>query len=287
MLIACIVVQLVLRIQLATLQPHNGGSVNPRLPGRLAKVFDGTRLRVVKDVLNFLKGLVGCLREAEEHVPEHGETEDGEEQVSLPSDVGERRWDKVRKSEIESPVSGSGQGDCLASDTQRVKLRRIRPRDGTPGWRVRGHEEICASDDSLGRGARNGHGLGVRGELAWGRRTRVDSKEAGIAAHPKAHEESTDQKWETSTPVVEPDQCWDSHAYIDDVVDTRRQQSGAANAGHVEDVDNIVHCSRISVLFQCESRTKFEMLGCILMTFMPVSCDQIWVKRPIMVRLIM
>lgn len=159
--IASGIVQLVLRIQLAVLQPHDSGPVDPGLPGRLAQVLDGAGLGIVKDVRHLLEGLVGRLGEAKEDVPEHGEAKDGEEHVRLPRDVGERGRDKVRERKVEGPVARGGQGDGFATDTQGVELRGVRPRDRAPGRGVRGHKEVCAGDDSLGGRAGNGHGLGV------------------------------------------------------------------------------------------------------------------------------
>lgn len=215
------------------------------LPSRLTKVLDGTGLGVVEDFCNLLERLVGRLREEEEDVPEHGEAEHSKDDIRLPGDASERRRHEVRQRKVECPVCARAQSHSLATHSERVQLGRVGPGDRTPGWRIRSDEEISAGDDGLGRGSGHGHGLSIRVELTGLGRHRVDGKEAGVDTQPQTHEEGADEERQTTAPVVEPDQRGNCHADIDDVVDAGREQVSGANAGHVEDVDDVVHCEEL------------------------------------------
>jgi hypothetical protein len=61
-------------------------------------------LGVLEHSSNFLEWLAGCLWEGEENVDPHGNAEDTENDVSVPSDVDESRWNKETLSKIECPV---------------------------------------------------------------------------------------------------------------------------------------------------------------------------------------
>ncbi len=60
-------------------------------------------------------------------MPEHGEAEDGEQDVRLPADAGERRGNKVCEGEVESPVGRCGEGDGLSTDALRVEFGWVSP----------------------------------------------------------------------------------------------------------------------------------------------------------------
>ena len=72
----------------------------------------------------------------------HGRAESSEDGIGFPGNVGKSRRNKVGKGKVESPVGGSAEGNGLSTETERVQLRGIGPRNGTPGGREGGDEEI-------------------------------------------------------------------------------------------------------------------------------------------------
>lgn len=72
------------------------------LPGGSTDVADA--LGVLEHSGDFLKRLPGRFREAKEDVKPHGNAEDTEDNVGVPSDVDEGGRNEVAKSEVESPV---------------------------------------------------------------------------------------------------------------------------------------------------------------------------------------
>lgn len=86
----------------------SGVSSNTGLPCRRSQVPKTSRCRIIKDFFDFFKWLLTRLREKEQDVDEHGETEDAEHDVDFPADVGEGRWDEVGECEVEDPVCGRG-----------------------------------------------------------------------------------------------------------------------------------------------------------------------------------
>ena len=97
-----------------------------------------------EDLVNFFKSPTSGLGEAEEDVDGHGSAETTKDEISLTLDVFllrvsfllangignasyKCRGDKVRQSKIEDPVRSSGDGNSLASNSEREQLRRIYP----------------------------------------------------------------------------------------------------------------------------------------------------------------
>lgn len=234
--------ELLLIADLVALPSDSRGTVVPGLPGRLADVLDGTGASVVKHVRHFLEGLVGSLGEEEVHMPEHGKTENGEYEVRLPGNTGECGGNEVGEGEVESPVTAGGQGNSLATDSQRVQLWGVGPRDRPPGGSIRRDEQVRRSNDSLGGAPGNRHGFSVGRELARSGGPRVDSEHTSVDRHPQTHKCSTDQQGGTTTPAVQPDQGGDSHEDINNVVNTRRQKITVTEVSHFEDIANVVHC---------------------------------------------
>lgn len=83
----------------------------------------------VKYCVNLLKSLAGSLRVHEEDVNSHSEAEDTKDDVGAPLNVGERRRDKERESEVESgrSVSGSLSIDSKVTYAQLVAAARPTP----------------------------------------------------------------------------------------------------------------------------------------------------------------
>lgn len=86
--------QLLLEINLPSLQTCSA-SINVCLPSWSTDVFDATRSSIIKDLDNFFQRFLTRLREQEEDVDEHGKTEDSEDDVDLPSNVGEGRGHEI------------------------------------------------------------------------------------------------------------------------------------------------------------------------------------------------
>jgi len=99
---ASLPLKLLLGIHLAPLDAPRA-SVDVGLPSWSADILDAAWSGVIKDLLNFFEGFLASLREQEEHVEEHCNAEDAEDNVDFPSDVGECWWHKVSQSEVECP----------------------------------------------------------------------------------------------------------------------------------------------------------------------------------------
>lgn len=115
----------------ASFEAGGAAARDPGLPGRSPDVFDA--LGVLEDGLGLLEGLARRLGEQEEDVDEHGDEEDGEDEVRLPLDVGKGLGDEEAQRRVEGPVTRRGQRDALASESQGEQLRRVGPGDWTPG----------------------------------------------------------------------------------------------------------------------------------------------------------
>jgi len=94
LLVTVMSVKLLLRVHLTPLNASCAG-INMRLPGRCTDVLDAARRGVIEDLFDFFKRLLTGLGEEEEHVEEHCYTKDTEDNVDLPSDVGECGRHKV------------------------------------------------------------------------------------------------------------------------------------------------------------------------------------------------
>lgn len=108
--------------------------VDVSLPGRSTDAFDS--VGVGEDSLNLLEGLARRLREEEEDVEEHGDTEDTEDDVRPPLNIDERWRDEVGESEVEGPVGGGSESDGFATHAEWVQLRWVDPGDWTLCWGV-------------------------------------------------------------------------------------------------------------------------------------------------------
>ena len=232
--------ELLFGIQLTALKA-DGVLVDVGLPSGRSEISDAPRGGVIEDLLDLLKKLLGGLGEQEEHVPEHAEAEDGEDNVHLPFDVLKPWWHEVRKGEVEDPVGRGAKRDGLSTNAERVEFWWIDPRDWAPGWCVRGNEEVGACNDSRGWVTGDGHRLSCVVELARGRRHGVVSEERSIDDEPSHHQEGTDKQGRTTTPSVDPEKSWNGHNHVNDELDGRGQQDVAAEAGHGEDVGDVVH----------------------------------------------
>ncbi len=102
LLLTRVPIELLLGIHLTSLQSSCAG-INVCLPGWRTKILEAARRGVIEDLLDLLKGLLGGLREDEQHVEEHCYAEDTEHDVDFPSDVGKCGRNEVGKSEVECP----------------------------------------------------------------------------------------------------------------------------------------------------------------------------------------
>ena len=123
------------------------------------------------------------------------------------------------------------------------ELRRVDPRDRTPGWRVRSDEEVGAGDDGLGSGTADlDTGLFNAVHTAWAGIGAVSGQNAGVGEKPDGHEGRTGEESGAATDAVDPDQSRDGHDHVDDVLNGRGDKQGvAAQTGHGEDVGDVVH----------------------------------------------
>lgn len=222
--------------------PLKTGSVfvDTGLPGGSTEIFDTSRLGVVEDFFNFFKWLLAGLWEEEEHVDKHGNQEDTEDDVHFPSDVGECRRHEICQSEVEGPVTGSGERDSLSTDAQWVEFWWVDPGDWTPGWCVRRNEEVGAGNDSGCWRPSNGDGLSSRWELVLVWHLSISCQETSIGKHPNHHEQGTDKHSWATTPAVNPDQSRDGHDDIDDELNGGWKKDIASQASHGEDIRDVV-----------------------------------------------
>lgn len=173
---------------------------------------------------------------------ESGNVEDTEDDVGLPGDVLESDGDKQTESGVEGPVGRGGERSTLAAKAEREQLRRVSPRDGTPGRRKRGDEEVGDGDKSLGGSARDEHRLGQVSTDTVGLGNTVDSKKTGSSEHPQCHEHGSNEKSRAATPLVHPDKSRNGHEDVDDVGNGGGEEVGLAGvASHGEDGGDVVH----------------------------------------------
>ena len=125
---------ILLEVELARLIGKSMPSADVSLPGGCAYVLDA--IGIGEDVVDLFECLASRFGEHEEHMHEHGGAEDAEDDVGLPLDVLEGWWNKVAKSEVESPVGGGCKRDSLATYAKRVEFRWVDPRDWAPRWCV-------------------------------------------------------------------------------------------------------------------------------------------------------
>jgi len=85
----------------------------------------------VEDLVHLLQGAALGLGEHEEDVDGHGDTEASEDEVGAVLDRLEKWGDSVGESKVEGPVGGSGEGDSLGTNAERVDLSGVGPGDGT------------------------------------------------------------------------------------------------------------------------------------------------------------
>jgi hypothetical protein len=82
---------------------------------------------VIEDVFDLLKRLLRGFWEEEEHMDEHGYTEDTEDDVNLPADIRESRGHEISQSKVECPVCRSRKSHSLSTDTEGVQFWRVDP----------------------------------------------------------------------------------------------------------------------------------------------------------------
>lgn len=227
-------------LDITSLQSKRSLGMLSGLPGRGTNVRNA--IGIGEDVVDFLERFTGSLREEEEGVDKHGSAEDTEDDVRLPADIGKSHGGEQTQSSVEGPVTRRGQRHSLTTHTQRVQLRRVHPRHRTPGDGVRGDEEVSRRNETLGRGTTQTHRhLRSAADTSWDDYT-VRCHDTCVRIHPDHHERRTNQERRPTAPAVHPDQGWDGHEHVDDILNRRRNQVRVtAVAGHFEHVGNIVH----------------------------------------------
>lgn len=99
-LFMCSMAQLSLNVSLLSLVRRV--SSDARLPSRSTNVLD--TIGIFKDMSRLLESLSSCLGEHEEDMNEHGDIENTEDNVTLPSNVLKRDRCEKTESSVESPV---------------------------------------------------------------------------------------------------------------------------------------------------------------------------------------
>jgi hypothetical protein len=267
-----------LRVDCAMLHCRDASVLDVRLPrGYFAQ----------KHALHILQCLASGLWEQEPDVDRHCSVEDAEDDVDFPLDVDESGGYKVGEGEVEDPICGCGERDCLAADTEREEFGRVDPRDRAPGGGVGRDEEVGAGDDGAPGGAADLPGFfrDATNATGWGCLA-VAGHEACVGVHPDGHEGGADEERPASTPSVDEDEGKDGHEDVDDVLDGGGDEvGGAGQTCHAEDVGDVYN-RRLEDQDEQVPGWKILMDIQYIMTFMPVSWDQICVKTPIWVRLI-
>ena len=174
---------------------------------------------------------------------QHGEVEDAEDEVRLPLDVDKGGRDEVAEGEVEGPVGRGSERDGLAAHTQGIKFRRVDPGDGAPGRGVGGDEEVGAGDDGLGRRAGDlPRGFRRAIHALWAGVMAVGFQEPAVGEHPRHHAQGAEEEGRATAPAVDEEEGRNSEDDVDDVLDTRGdEESITGEAGHGEDVSNVVH----------------------------------------------
>ena len=174
---------------------------------------------------------------------QHGGVEDAEDDVRLPLDVDEGGGHEVAEGEVEGPVGRGGERDGLAAHAQRVEFRRVDPGDGAPGGRVGGDEEVGAGDDGFGGGPADGPGgFGRVVDAVGAGVVAVGLEEATVGEHPGHHAQGAEEEGGAPAPAVDEEEGRDGEEDVDDVLDARGDEERVAGeAGHGEDISNVVH----------------------------------------------
>ena len=228
------------------------------LPRRRANVWQS--VGVFEDKLYLLESLASSLREEEGDVEQHDKIEDSKDHVHLPSDGLKCRGDERCQCRVERPVGRRCESDSFSADAQRIDLRRVDPRDWTPGGGVAGDEEVGASDEPLCCRAVNQHGLLRHVVNATGNDFSSAAHHACVCEHERHHQESADDEWPAAAPAVHPDQSRDGHDNVDDVLNRRGEKVGVARvACHAKDVGDVCS-SMVSKLFLAIHRATHSTL---------------------------
>ncbi|ANB14372.1 hypothetical protein AWJ20_5345 [Sugiyamaella lignohabitans] len=186
----------------------------------------------------------GILREQEENVDDHSNTEDTENDVGLPGDVGESTGNKQGQSEVKDPVERSTDTVGKSSLSKREDFRAVNPDTRTPGRSERTNEKIRTSNDSLGSSRsvfRNQNSdVGVTINTVDG--VTVNSQQTRNSKQPGHHENTTNEQQRTTTPAVNEEKSRNSHDHVKNVLDGRRNKVDVTSVtSHFEDVNNVVH----------------------------------------------
>lgn len=198
---------------------------------------------VVKNVVHLFECLAARLLEEKEDVAEGGKGERAKDHIDAPLDILEGRRGEEGEREITRPVEDGGERDSLGADVQRDDFRRVDPAHGTPSGCVRGDKEVAASNNGLARSS------DMQCPCYGGRTVEAAGDGVAVGGHDGAHGEEEDRHSQTarhhdpaSGELVDEKEGGDRHDHVDNVLDTGDGEVvGAAETGHFEDVDNVVH----------------------------------------------
>lgn len=195
---------------------------------------------VLKDDVYFFKSEALSLRVSPEDVDGHQEVEASKEQVETKSDLlHEDRNDKV-EDPVEEPVGSGGEGDTHGTDTEREDFGRVDPAHRTPSGGKRCDKEVDAGDHTVALGAGNMHGpfAIIANVPVTGSHDTTDNPQEN------RHERSTGDHGRTATPLVDEKNGGNGHDNVDDIVDTRSEQSSflaVTDTGLLEKKDDVEH----------------------------------------------
>lgn len=198
---------------------------------------------VVKDVIHLFERLAARLLEEEEDVAEGGEGKGAKDHVDAPLDVLEGRRGEEGEREITGPVEDGGKRDSLGADVERDDFGGVDPTHGTPGGCVRGDKEVAAGDDGLAGSS------DVQCPCYGGRAVEAAGNGVAVGGHDGAHGEEEDGHGQTARhhdpaagELVDEEESGNRHDHVNNVLDAGDGEVvGAAETGHFEDVDNVVH----------------------------------------------
>ena len=235
-----------------------------KLGGRKRASLPGRNVRV-EELIHLLESTTLGLWEHQEDVDGHANTEGSKDEVGAVLDILKSWGNSVGQDEVESPVGSSGERDGLGTDTKRVNLSRVGPRNGSPRDGEGADEEVRASNDSLGSSVVVSDGPGGGGIAVRGIRRSIATHQTTNEEEPKSHEDGSNQENRAATPTIDEQDSRDGHDNVEDVLDGGSLQVGvlACDTGTLEDEDDVVHGNVHSCELRpgLESHTEEDTLG--------------------------
>jgi hypothetical protein len=193
----------------------------------------------VKDGVHLLEGASLGLVGHKEHVDERATIKGAENQVHFPVDGAEKWGDGKGKGAVPGPVGACGDGDGEGTNTEWEDFGRVGPGNRSPRDGEGGDKKIGAGNDSLGLTllVDQNPGNGVTLDRVW---LTVGSLERPRNEEPDHHGEGAEEEGWTTSPLVDPDDSWDSHDNVDNVLDGGGEE-WIVDTGSLHNVNNVVH----------------------------------------------